>query len=98
VANFAFSILPFLFEEGQEERIQRKKNYVSRKISSSQRLVKVVAVYSPILQPTCFEYLIRMLRDLNPCVMVLIKVEVEADNNSPTFLDCFNEALNILLE
>ncbi|XP_040990998.1 DELLA protein GAI1-like [Juglans microcarpa x Juglans regia] len=58
---------------------------------------EVVAVYSPVMlnkmlmKPSFLESLIKVLRDLNPCVMVV--TEVEADHNSPTFLGRFSEAL-----
>ncbi|KAE8076696.1 hypothetical protein FH972_015330 [Carpinus fangiana] len=58
---------------------------------------EVVAVNFPFLlnnmitKPSCLESLIKVLRDINPCVMVI--TEVDADHNSPTFLDRFHEAL-----
>ncbi|KAK7831053.1 della protein gai1 [Quercus suber] len=56
-------------KDPKKEKLRVKKDIFNSEAG------EVVAVYSPILQPTCFESLIRMLRDLNPCVMVLVKVE-----------------------
>lgn len=44
-----------------------------------------------LMKPSLLESLFKVLRDLNPCVMVV--TEVEADDNSPTFLGRFSEAL-----
>ncbi|KAE8076697.1 hypothetical protein FH972_015331 [Carpinus fangiana] len=58
---------------------------------------EAVAVYSHVLlnhmlrKPVSLESLLRVLRDLNPCVMVII--EADANHNSPDFLCHFNDAL-----
>ncbi|XP_059460198.1 DELLA protein 1-like [Corylus avellana] len=58
---------------------------------------EAVAVYSPvplnhmIREPGSLESLLKVLRDLNPCVMVII--EADADHNSPDFFCRFNDAL-----
>jgi hypothetical protein len=58
---------------------------------------EAVAVYSPVMlnhmlrKPRSLESLLRVLRDLNPCVMVII--EADANHNSPNFLCRFNDAL-----
>ncbi|GKV53878.1 hypothetical protein SLEP1_g60391, partial [Rubroshorea leprosula] len=59
---------------------------------------EVVAIYSPLVlshlvrQPDCLEALIRVLRNLNPCVMVV--TECEAKLCSPVFMERFLEALS----
>lgn len=56
-----------------------------------------IAVYSSfalramISRPTQLESLMRVIRSLNPCVMVV--TEVEANHNSPAFVNRFIEAL-----
>ncbi|CAH1451836.1 unnamed protein product [Lactuca virosa] len=56
-----------------------------------------VAVYAPfilstlIVKPNSLEYLMREIRKINPCVMVI--TEVEANHTSPAFVDRFIEAL-----
>ncbi|PQM43292.1 DELLA protein GAI1 [Prunus yedoensis var. nudiflora] len=58
---------------------------------------EAAAVYCPLLlcstmrQPNCSESLIKVLRNLNPHLMVI--TEIEANHNSPTFTNRFNEAL-----
>ncbi|KAA8531297.1 hypothetical protein F0562_006006 [Nyssa sinensis] len=58
---------------------------------------EAVAVYSTfafrnmIAQPDQLEYLIRAIRNINPCIMVV--AEVEANLNSPVFVNRFVEAL-----
>lgn len=60
-------------------------------------LDEVIAVYpdftlmNMIGWPDRLEHLMRLIRTLNPCVMVV--TEVEADFNSPIFVDRFVEAL-----
>lgn len=56
--------------------------------------VAVYAAYSLmnwIARPDCLEKLMGLIRALNPCVMIVI--EVEANCNSPIFVDRFVEAL-----
>ncbi|XP_062104372.1 DELLA protein GAI1-like [Humulus lupulus] len=58
---------------------------------------ETVAVYSSCLlrrflsEPDQLEYLMKVVRNLNPCVMVV--TEVEANHNSPVFVNRFIEAL-----
>lgn len=58
---------------------------------------ETVAVYSDyglramIPKPNQLESLIRVIKNINPCVMVV--TEVEANDNSPTFVNRFIEAL-----
>ncbi|CAK9138912.1 unnamed protein product [Ilex paraguariensis] len=58
---------------------------------------EAVAVYSPyvlntmIQRPDRMECLMRVMRNINPCVMVVI--EIEANHNSPVFVTRFIEAL-----
>ncbi|KAA8527381.1 hypothetical protein F0562_034904 [Nyssa sinensis] len=58
---------------------------------------EMIAVYSEhflrtmIAQPNQSEYLMRVIRNINPCIMVV--VEVEADHNSPVFVNRFVETL-----
>ncbi|XP_052185081.1 DELLA protein RGL1-like [Diospyros lotus] len=58
---------------------------------------EAVVVYSQsilrsmISRPDCLESVMRVIRRLNPCIMVV--VEVEANHNSPSFFNRFTEAL-----
>ncbi|OVA02529.1 Transcription factor GRAS [Macleaya cordata] len=58
---------------------------------------EAVAVYSPLLlrtmvtRPDRLENLMRVIRNLNPCIMVI--TEVEGNHNSPSFVNRFIEAL-----
>ncbi|KAM1953596.1 hypothetical protein ACFX15_007916 [Malus domestica] len=58
---------------------------------------EAVVVYAPlilrtmILRPRCLENLMRVMRNLSPCVMVVN--EVEANHNSPSFVNRFIDAL-----
>ncbi|KAE8009349.1 hypothetical protein FH972_005789 [Carpinus fangiana] len=44
-----------------------------------------------VSRPGCLENLMRVIRNLNPSMMVV--VEVEANHNSPSFVNRFIEAL-----
>ncbi|XVF32897.1 hypothetical protein REPUB_Repub17cG0122600 [Reevesia pubescens] len=63
------------------------------KIGSDESL----AVYCPLVlrtmlsRPSCLENLMRVMKNLNPAIMVVI--EVEANHNSPSFVSRFIEAL-----
>ncbi|XP_070675894.1 DELLA protein 1-like [Malus domestica] len=52
---------------------------------------EAVVVYAPLIlrtmisRPSCLENLMRVMRTLSPCVMVVI--EVEANHNSPSFVN-----------
>ncbi|XP_068309927.1 DELLA protein RGL1-like [Pyrus communis] len=58
---------------------------------------EAVVVYAPLIlrtmisRPCCLENLMRVMRTLSPCVMVVI--EVEANHNSPSFVNRFIDAL-----
>ncbi|KAF6134742.1 hypothetical protein GIB67_002143 [Kingdonia uniflora] len=58
---------------------------------------EVVAIYAPFIlrtmvsEPGSLESLMRVIRNLKPCVMVLM--EIEANHNSPAFVSRFIEAL-----
>ncbi|CAN6561566.1 unnamed protein product [Malus baccata var. baccata] len=58
---------------------------------------EAVVVYAPLIlrtmisRPSCLENLVRVMRTLCPCVMVVI--EVEANHNSPSFVNRFIDAL-----
>lgn len=57
-----------------------------------------VAIFAPCIvrsikaQPGCLSSLVRVLRNLNPCVLVMI--ELEANHSSTIFMDQFVEALH----
>ncbi|GLT28957.1 hypothetical protein SLA2020_038570 [Shorea laevis] len=59
---------------------------------------EIVTIYSPLVlshlvgQPDCLEALIRVLKNLNPCVMVV--TEYEANHSCPIFMERFSEALS----
>ncbi|KAM1042346.1 hypothetical protein ACFX13_032136 [Malus domestica] len=58
---------------------------------------EAVVVYAPLIlrtmisRPSCLENLVRGMRTLTPCVMVVI--EVEANHNSPSLVNRFIDAL-----
>ncbi|KAL6177047.1 hypothetical protein ACLB2K_053679 [Fragaria x ananassa] len=58
---------------------------------------EAVVVYAPlvlrtmIMRPRCLENLMRVMRNINPCLMVVM--EVEANHNSPSFVNRFIDAL-----
>ncbi|KAF7804927.1 DELLA protein RGL1-like [Senna tora] len=58
---------------------------------------EVVAVYAPyvlrtmVSRPECLENLMRILRNIKPCIMIVL--EVEAKHNSSSFVNRFVEAL-----
>jgi len=58
---------------------------------------EVVAVYSPyflrcmVSRPDCMENLMRVIRNIKPVIMIVL--EVEANHNSPFFVNRFIEAL-----
>lgn len=53
---------------------------------------EVVGVYPPlILRPDCLENLMEVLKNLKPSIMTV--TEVEANHNSPSFINRFTEAL-----
>lgn len=58
---------------------------------------ETIAVYAPyvfetmIVTPNQLEHVIKVLRNIDPCVMVII--EAEANLNSPTFVNRFMEAI-----
>nr|QFI36155.1 DELLA RGL1-like protein [Boehmeria nivea] len=93
LSNFASTMnIPFSF----------KKVMVSQMLDLKEDLFEfdtdeLVAVYSSfglssmISQPTQIEALMRVIRGLNPCIMVV--AEVEANHNSPSFVKRFTEAL-----
>ncbi|KAL2345483.1 hypothetical protein Fmac_006768 [Flemingia macrophylla] len=58
---------------------------------------EAVAVYSPyflrcmVARPCCMENLMRVIRNIKPVIMIVL--EVEANHNSPSFVNRFIEAL-----
>lgn len=58
---------------------------------------EAVGIYAPwmlntmICRPECLDHLMRVIRSFNPCIMVV--TEIEANHNSPSFVNRFIEAL-----
>ncbi|XP_022769790.1 DELLA protein RGL1-like [Durio zibethinus] len=84
--------LPFSFNVVYVEDIKNIKEGLF-KIRSDETL----ALYCPLVlrtmisRPSCLENLMRVMKNLNPAIMVVI--EVEANHNSPSFVSRFIEAL-----
>ncbi|XWS31829.1 hypothetical protein CRYUN_Cryun23aG0109700 [Craigia yunnanensis] len=84
--------LPFSFNVVYVEDMENIKEELF-KIGSDETF----AVYCPLVlrtmisRPSCLENLMRVMKNLNPAIMVVI--EVEANHNSPSFVSRFIEAL-----
>ncbi|XVE73443.1 hypothetical protein DITRI_Ditri11bG0118200 [Diplodiscus trichospermus] len=84
--------LPFSFNVVYVEDMENIKEELF-KIGSNETL----AVYCPLVlrtmlsMPSCLENLMKVMKNLNPAIMVVI--EVEANHNSPSFVNRFIEAL-----
>ncbi|XP_050377874.1 DELLA protein RGL1-like isoform X1 [Argentina anserina] len=94
LASVAKSLnLPFQFKEVIVSDMQDIKNHLFDEIEDDEAVV----VYAPlvlrtmILRPRCLENLMKVMRNINPSLMVVI--EVEANHNSPSFVNRFIDAL-----
>ncbi|PRQ21606.1 putative transcription factor GRAS family [Rosa chinensis] len=85
--------LPFQFKEVIVSDMQDINDRLFDEIEDDQALV----VYAPLVlrtmiaRPRCLENLMRVMRNINPSLMVVI--EVEANHNSPSFVNRFIDAL-----
>lgn len=93
LANFAKSLnLPFSFNV---VLLSDMKDLTTEHFNTEDG--EAVVIYSQtilpsmISRPNCMENLMRVIRKLNPAIMVVI--EVEANHNSPSFFNRFIEAL-----
>ncbi|KAM0965876.1 hypothetical protein EV1_021515 [Malus domestica] len=89
LAQFAEALkLPFTFKIAMVKDIKDVKEDIFELETG-----EVVAVYCPLLlsstmsQPNCSESLMKVLRNLNPRLMVVI--EIEANHNSAIFINRF---------
>ncbi|KAL6179586.1 hypothetical protein ACLB2K_051099 [Fragaria x ananassa] len=94
LASVAKSLnLPFEYKEVIVSDMQDIKDHLFDEIEDEEAVV----VYAPlvlrtmIMRPRCLENLMRVMRNINPCLMVVM--EVEANHNSPSFVNRFIDAL-----
>ncbi|KAL6179740.1 hypothetical protein ACLB2K_046411 [Fragaria x ananassa] len=94
LTSYARSLnLPFQFKEVIVSDMQDINDHLFDEIKDDEAVV----VYAPlvlrtmILRPRCLENLMKVMRTINPCLMVVI--EVEANHNSPSFVSSFIDAL-----
>ncbi|XP_060200450.1 GRAS family protein RAM1-like [Lycium barbarum] len=92
LTSFADTLdLPFSFKTVVSDLQNIKKDLFESKVG------EVVAIYADsrlwtlLAWPNHFRSLIQVIKSLDPCVMVV--TEIEANTNTPIFIDRFNEAL-----
>ncbi|KAM5575959.1 DELLA protein RGL1-like [Rosa sericea] len=85
--------LPFQFKEVIVSDMEDINDRLFEEIEDDEALV----VYAPLIlrtmipRPRCLENLMRVMRNINPSLMVVI--EVEANHNSPSFVNRFIDTL-----
>ncbi|XP_062029818.1 DELLA protein RGL1-like [Rosa rugosa] len=94
LASVAMSLnLPFKFKEVIVSDMQDINNQLFEDIEDDEAVI----VYAPLIlrtmiaRPRCLENLMRVMRNINPSLMVVI--EVEANHNSPSFVHRFIDTL-----
>ncbi|KAK9930722.1 hypothetical protein M0R45_027750 [Rubus argutus] len=85
--------LPFQFKELIVSDMGDIKDQLFNEVEDDEAVVVYAALVlrTMLPRPRCLENLMRVMRNLNPCLMVVI--EVEANHNSPSFVNRFIDAL-----